>query len=291
MNLPKKLPKTVIIGASSFIGSVFFSEYSKIHPDCIGTSRTLKGKNIVYLDLLKPDISKLKLKEKGHKEALIFAAISKIIDCEENKVLTKKVNVEGTLNVVKQLVNEGIKPIFFSSDLVFDGKTGNYSDDSKVNPILEYGKQKAEVEKRIKEITDNYLIIRLSKIFSLNKDESLLDEMAKILASGGKVKAAYDLLWCPTLITDLIPAVAKLQVLRMNGTANVCSPEIWSRYELALEVAKAMQISSENIIKISINDLPGPARPKNISMKTSKLKGVKFTSMKECIKKVVRNWK
>ena len=88
--------------------------------------------------------------------------------------------------------------------------------------------KKAEVETAIKKISKgNYLVIRLSKIFSLKKDDgTLLDEMAKILISGKELQAATDQIFCPTLISDLVEIVTILQTRRVTGVINVCSQEI-----------------------------------------------------------------
>lgn len=268
--------------------------YRKVYLDCIGTSRTPSGNNIFYLDLLSPDIAPLCLHEMGYKEALIFAARTKIVECEENKEQTRLVNVTGTLELIRRLVQEGVKPIFASSDNVFDGMTGNYDDDALRNPITEYGRQKTEVEDKIDDITrGNHLVIRLGKVFSLEKgDGTLLDEMAKILASGGTVRAAYDQIFNPVLVSDVIKAVSILQTSGATGTVNVCSPEVWTRYNIALEMAKAIKVDRSRVIRISIDEI-GPRRPKNASMLTERLSReahCNFVPLVKCIEQVARNW-
>jgi dTDP-4-dehydrorhamnose reductase len=272
------------------------STYRQIYSDCVATVRKPNIDNISYFDLLSPNITPLRLTETGHKEALIFAAITKIDRCEAEKDLTRKINVGGTLELIKQLVSEGIKPIFFSSDYVFDGISGNYADDAPTNPITEYGRQKAEVEARIDEITKgNYLIVRLSKVFSLNKgDGSLLDEMASALANGDTIRAAYDQIFCPTLISDVISAVAYLQSKGITGIINVCSQESWSRYDLAVLLAEKMGIERSRISKVSLDEIGFKAnRPKNTSMIPKRLlaeKRITFTPISGCIEKVAKNW-
>jgi len=248
------------------------------------------------LDLLDPDITQMRLSETGHKEALILSAISKIDKCETEKELSREINVQGTLELARQLVNEGIKPVFFSSDYVFDGITGNYTDDSQTNPITEYGRQKAEVESKFEHITKgNYLVVRLSKVFSLKKgDGSLLDEIAGTLASGGIVRAAFDQIFCPTLISDVIGAVACLQAKGTTGIVNVCSPEAWSRYDIAVALAEKMGIGPGRINRISLDEVGFKSkRPKNTSMVPKRLlseAGTTFTSLTECIEQTAISW-
>jgi len=294
----KNIPKTAIFGASGFLGSNFLREHRKVQPDCIATQRTIsKEKETFSFDLLDFDIRDLPLVSMNHKEALIFAGISQIAECEKDKQLSWRVNVEGTLKLIKQLTDLGIKPIFFSSDYVFDGNGKNYLDSSPTSPQNEYGKQKAEVESKIEKITKgNYLVVRLSKVFSLEKgDGTLLDEMASILFRGGKLRTAYDQIFCPTLVSDVINAVVSLQCKGTKGIVNVCSPETWSRSDITLELAKSMNAEMTNIQKISIDDLNANiAYPKNTSMKIDLLlkeTNCAFTPISECIDTVAKNWK
>ncbi len=297
VSIPEGLPKTAIIGASGFLGSTFLSVYRHIHHDCIGTLRKAQKNDFFTLDLLAPNITSLRLARTNHKEALIFAAIPKIDRCEKEKELSWRVNVKGTLELIRQLSEEGIKSIFVSSDYVFNGKVGNYSDDEPCSPITEYGAQKAEVEARIDGICKgDYLVIRLSKIFSINKgDGTILDEMANILTSGGIIQAAYDQVFCPTLVSDLISVVLKMQEKNLKGTFNVCSPEKWSRYDLAIKLAGAMKGNVDKVKRISLDDLGESfKRPKNTTLSVKNLQETidfSFTPVDQCIKKVAQNWK
>jgi dTDP-4-dehydrorhamnose reductase len=130
----------------------------------------------------------------------------------------------------------------------------------------------------------------------MNKgDGTLLDEMVGILKSGGTIRAAYDQIFCPTLISDLINVVAVIQTLGISGVVNVCSPEVWSRYDLALALAREMGVRSTRVSRISLDDLGiGPKRPKNTSMAIERLQReaqYNFTPMAQCITYVARNWK
>ena len=291
------IPKTAIIGATGFIGKAFFVEYRKIHRDCIGTSRDANREDLSFLDLFSPAVAPLKLAESGHREALILAGITKIATCEKEKELTRKINVEGTLDLVGQLFSEGIKPIFFSSDAVFDGVTGLYDEGSLPNPLNEYGRQKGEVESRMKEIctNGNYLIVRLSKAFSFDRgDGTFFDEMAATLKSGGIVRAAYDQIFSPISVLDLVKVVTILQIKGVTGMININPPEIWSRHDLALALANCMGVSSHQVEKISSDDLQETfKRPKNTSMKADKIiraTGYQFTPTIQYIERIAQSW-
>ncbi|MBF0553131.1 MAG: sugar nucleotide-binding protein [Nitrospirae bacterium] len=290
IQIQENIPKTVIIGAGGFIGRHFLNAYRQTYSDLAGTTRA-------ELDLLNPDIRSLRLSENNYKEALILAAIPNIDRCELEKELSKKVNVTGTLQLIRQLTDEGIKPVFTSSDYVFGSNAGNYRDDSPLCPNTEYGRQKAEVESKIGEITKgNHLIIRLSKVYSHVKgDGSLIDAMASALAQGKTVRAAYDQVFCPACIDDVIEVTGILQGDGITGAVNLCPSKVVSRYDIAMALAEKMGIDAAHIEKISLDDMGFRVkRPKNTSMSNVRLTGLAndaFIDIYESVGIVARNWR
>ena len=290
----KTMPPTAIIGATGFLGRNFLPAYRKVRQDTIGTTRGSQ-EGLVHLDLLSPDIQPLKLA--GCRDALIFSSMCGMRACEQDQVLSHRVNVEGTLELVRQLAAAGIRPVFFSSEIVFDGMSGGYDELAWRRPCNAYGRQKVEAEDGIQQICagGNYLIVRLSKVFSLVKgDGTFLDEMASILRRGGVVRAAADQKISPTLVSDLVEIVAALQSIGAVGVIHVSAPEVWSRYELAMALAEKMKVDTSRVEKISLDDLREPyKRPRDPSMNTDKLKNLvnsRFTPIRQCIAEVAANW-
>lgn len=286
--------KTFVLGANGFIGSYFLKKYRSFYPDCMGSSYR-DDEQLQKINLLEPDIRHLNLKSKGYKNALICAAITKVDRCENNPEQSFAINVDGTLRIIKQLFDEDIYPIYLSSDYVFDGNTGNYTDESPVNPVNLYGKHKATVEKAIPQICgSNYTILRLSKVFSTDdSSSSFLSGMISDIVSGKTVKAAYDQIFCPTLIEDLLRITLEIQATSLNGLFNVCSPQAISRYELALKIALLCDVDPGNIVRISIDDLNETfRRPHNTSMLSNKISNTinaRFTSIDDCILMLAQN--
>ena len=223
---------------------------------------------------------------------MIAAAVTKIDRCEKEKTLTRKINVDGTISLIRQLNKTGIMPIFLSSDYVFDGtKENGYSDEDTLSPCTEYGREKAEVEEELKKSNSPYLIIRLCKTFDLIKGtNTLLNEMAASLFKKKEIRAASDQIFSPTWVKDVVNAVLKTQRLGLLGAVNVCSPELWSRYDLAISIAKTLGLSENLIKKVSLDDIfNNPKRPKRIRLLCNRLKNeadINFTPIHDCIEKL-----
>ena len=78
------------------------------------------------------------------------------------------INVERVKAIIDYCFKNKVIPIYISSDAVFDGSKGNYSENDKKNPILSYGKIKNEVENYLLNSNNFFLIVRIGRVFGIN---------------------------------------------------------------------------------------------------------------------------
>ncbi|MCH9632029.1 MAG: dTDP-4-dehydrorhamnose reductase [Chlamydiae bacterium] len=264
--------KIIIIGCSGYVGSQLFQFYNSRDAETLGTSRH-DSKKHPYFDLNNPSLDFLDQLSAKYTTAIICAAIPNIAKCENAPKETFSQNVLGTLNLAQQLVKRNIKPVFFSSDVVFDGKADLYQDESAANPINEYGSQKLLLEQLVPKICDDYLMIRLSKTFSVERqDETFLHQLAKQVYSGKSIRAASDLVFNPINISDVIKAIDLLIQNNCNGTYNISGTETTSWYLLANQLADAIGLSKNKIEETSIDEFgKGASRAKKLNVQPKKL--------------------
>lgn len=255
----------IVIGSNGFIGK----HLCKAIKPKYYTSR--KGAPF-HIDLQAPSLDTIPTQ--SIRFALIAAACANIAYCEKHPDETHQINVKGTLKLTKLLLDQGIFPILFSSDYVFSGKDGDYLEDSSLGPTTVYGSQKAELESRIHNVSGgNHLILRLSKIYSLERgDGTLLDEMAHNLTQGLSLKAATDQIFCPLVIDDLVAVTLKLIENNHKGLLNLGGKDKVSRFQLAEKLATTLDVSKGNVNPIQLNDLnPLISRPTNTSLISEKV--------------------
>jgi dTDP-4-dehydrorhamnose reductase len=287
--------KTAVIGASGYIGSHLLERYRGKYPDCVGTSFSSHVSDLVHFDIRDPNIGHLKLEETGHQAVIITSAKPNISYCENKTQEAYEVNVRGTLNLIKNISKTSLKIIFLSTDYVFDGIEGNFNDDYSTAPTTVYGKQKEVIEKEIRNLTDNFLVLRLSKVYGLKKgDKTILDEGANLLNQNKQVSAASDQYFCPTYINDLVQAIINIQEKDLTGYMNICSPEMWSRFEMHTQLAHHMDKEISLVKRINLYDLAEmTGRPLNTSMICSRLSQeteTRFISFQDAIVNVARNY-
>lgn len=288
--------KTAIIGASGYIGAHLFRKYRDTFPDCIGTGFSRAGKDLISFDLCHPNLAALRLEETGHQAVIIASAMPNIAWCESHPQESYQLNVQGTLELVKQLAKTSLSTYFLSSDYVFNGETGNYSDSEPTSPITEYGRQKAEVEREIPNLTDNYTILRLSKIYGTAwKDGTLMDSLASALIQKQKITVATDQFFSPTHVDDVVSMLLFIQQSQAKGLFNLCHSNQYSRYQIANMLAEKLGVPSSLLQTSKLHAIPSMEnRPLNTSLMCSSLFQQfqsSLVSIENAIIRVASNWK
>lgn len=278
------LSKALVIGKNGYIGRALHSAIIRVHTDAMGLTR-----NTVRLEA--PDLSIVGCEDMGYEWGVIAAAVPGLGYCEANPDETRRCNVEGTLELVRQLTDMGIRPLWFSSDQVFDGTAGPYADEAPLSPVNEYGRQKAEVEARFAEASGGQgLVIRLSKVYDVTPESgTLLDGMLKNLRKGRTERAASDLVFCPTLLRDVVACAVRLMSMGVSGTANVAAGPI-SRLDLAVMAAEVAGVEQGQVHPMKMVDLNEPfRRPGPVELLASpKLGAYEFQDVRTSLERLVR---
>ncbi len=287
--------KTAIIGASGYIGSHLLRAYRLDYPDCIGTRFTSERTDLAPFDLRSPDLQALNLVETDHTSVLIAAAETSISKCQQSESETAMVNVQGTLELIDQCNRLGLSIIYLSSDNVFDGNRAPYDDNSIPSPISAYGKQKLQIENAIFNRTRKNLVVRLSKVYGLEKgDGTLFDQIAESIFKKQRQKAAFDLLFNPTWIEDIVKRVRALQASGIQGKVNLCSPQAFSRYDLSMLIAEAMKANPALIEKVVFSDIDNKIiRPLDTRLRCSVMSSIyedPYLDISSAIAFIARNW-
>src|SRR3989338_3835167 len=146
-------------------------------------------------------------------------------------------NVKNVIDALQKTTRG--KMVFFSTDYLFDGKDGPYSEDAKPNPLNVYGKLKLECEQEIQKSGLDYLIIRTTGVFGREiQRKNFLYRVTETLTRGDDLVIPNDQFANPTYVKDLVSATTNLLEMGKNGIYNVAGPEIMPRTELSHRFAK-----------------------------------------------------
>ncbi len=210
------------------------------------------------------------------KPAIIIhaAAIASPDVCEQNKTLAWEVNVSGTQNILDAALQYECRVVYISTDLVFDGERGNYSEIDEPAPVNYYGLTKREGEKLCLQSGADALVVRITLQYGRGNGvhPSFSDRLMANLQSGKQVSLFTDQFRTMTWVLDTAQG---LGIAALYGTAgeiyHLTSPERVSRYEFGRLFASAFNFP-QNLLKQSImEEVPAPARrPKDVSLNGEK---------------------
>jgi dTDP-4-dehydrorhamnose reductase len=193
-----------------------------------------------------------------HPTVIINAAAATNVDwCENHRDEAWKTNVVGVENLVEAARKVGAKVIHISTDYVFDGKHGPYSEDDKPNPLSYYGKSKLASENALRVSAIPYTILRTIVLYGCGigvKDNFPL-WVIKSLRAGKPISCAVDQVSNPTHVNDLAYAVVKAYELNREGLYHVCGSERLSRYDFAMRAAEIFGLDASLIQKTKSADL------------------------------------
>lgn len=180
------------------------------------------------------------------------------VDGAEEKVdLAYKLNVAAVGNIAAACKELGIPLVHFSTNYVFDGKTGEYREDDEPNPQSIYGKTKHQGEIELAKQTDKYYLVRTAVLFGpkgvsdLSK-KSFVEIMLDLANKKEVVRAVNDEINSLTYASDLAMAVKQLlDDKKPFGVYHIVNSGQASWYTFAKEIFR--------LVKKDVDLIPVPA--------------------------------
>ncbi|MEW5797927.1 MAG: dTDP-4-dehydrorhamnose reductase [Bacteroidota bacterium] len=203
------------------------------------------------------------------------AAMTNVDACEREKEQAWKVNVGAVENLVEVCRRINAKLIHISTDYVFDGKTGHYKEEDRVNPINYYGKTKLAGENVILSSGIDHAILRTIVVYGVgvNVKNNFALWVINSLNEKKQIRCVDDQISNPTNVFDLASAMKSVVDTGASGVFHVCGAETISRYDFAVRAAEVFGYDPALIQRIKSTELQQAAqRPLNTSFIFEKAK-------------------
>ena len=207
--------KVLVTGVAGQLGHDVINELHKRGFSSIGTDIrpenevVLKAGWDAYVPLDITDKTKVeRIVAEIHPDAIIHCAAWTNVDGAEdatNKPLVKRINVDGTDNLVKSAKTVGAKFLYISTDYVFDGQGERpwEPDDKSYSPQNYYGETKLQGELAVSSQLERFFIVRIAWVFGLN-GKNFIKTMLSLADKGYKeLRVVADQIGTPTYTHDL----------------------------------------------------------------------------------------
>lgn len=254
---------------------------------------------MVYFDAMSMNLTQLLASNSSFSFAIILLGDTQPNSCFNDPKRSNALNIGAVKRIIDVLNQHGIPILFASSEFVFDGAKGNYTEEDIPKPILLYGQQKRTVETYLQETSSNYTIVRLGKIFGSEQgDCTLFTGWATTLNSGKtELTCATDQRFSPIYMEDVIKGILTLIKHNCHGIFHLAGPKSFTRWELldmiVAEYSRYVPLSIK-ITACSIHDFDLPEkRPVDVSMAVEKIirrTRINFTDTREVCAKIVHDY-
>lgn len=266
--------KIIITGASGLLGNNLL-HYFKESFNVLGVYNSnpinLDGVKTIKCNILdKIQLSKI-IKDFKPNIIVHCAALSNVDQCQLDKQFSNRINILGTKNIA-EIIDEEVNLIYISTDSVYDGKNGHFSENDQINPLNHYGltKYNGEIE-ALKH--KNSLILR-TNFFGWNflNKVSLVEWVIQNLKENKTINCFHDAYFSSIYTFKFAEIISKAIKKRINGIYNCGSSDSCSKFEFAKKIADKFSFDKSLINSISIEEYNFEAkRGKNQSLNVRKL--------------------
>ena len=281
--IPLPLDRLLVVGSTGLVGSKVASHASNYGFEAYGTRHERKSilSDSVELDITDPTAT-LELIQKIRPSVIVnTAAVTNVDYCETNREEARRVNADGVKNLAAAARKNQSRLVQVSTDYVFDGYSGHYTEADSTNPLQYYGETKLEAENMVSDLP-SFAIARPSVIYGwapsqpvgeagaakpMNFAMFVLDRLGK----GDKVKAIRDQYASPTFADNLGDALLLLAKSSENGIFHTAGRSCLSRYEFAIKLAEIFGYSSGQVEPVFSSEFKQLAkRPRNSCLRVDK---------------------
>jgi dTDP-4-dehydrorhamnose reductase len=260
--------KVWVTGAGGLIGSYLVRLAGKYAP----------GWKVVPLtraDLDLTDFAAVERRFQTERPQLIIhcAAMSKTLECQANPAIARKINVEATAFLAGLAAEADF--IFFSTDMVFDGRKGNYVETDAVNPLSVYGETKVAAEAAIA-VNRRHIVVRTSLNSGTSPGgRSAYNEQFRAVWEAGKpLRLFHDEYRSPMSATVTARAVWELAASPRGGIWNLAGAERLSRLQIGELLAARHPELVARLESRSRLEYQGPPRPGDTALNCAKIQAL-----------------
>lgn len=257
----------LLTGATGFLGSHARTNAPR---EWVGVGRR-KVTGCVQLDLTNHAAVESFWEKTQPSGVLHLGACADVSACENDPDATRLVNIDASEHLAQLATARDIPFVYASTDLVFDGKRGLYSPGDVPNPINEYGRQKAEAERRVQLAKPRAVIARLPVMYDFAHAGTacFATELLEKWRRGEVTPLFEDEFRSPALARDVAEALWEL-LDHKGGVVHLAGPERMSRLAFAQLLANAFHFEPDLLKPTRQQELHlVPPRPVDVSLVSS----------------------
>lgn len=273
------MTRILVTGASGLLGLNFALRYHADHSVSGVVHRNpLRNPPFhqIVADLTDPSSLEAVLEQTQPQVVLHCAAMANVDECERQPQRAFQVNTELPQALARAAARHGFRLVHLSTDAVFDGQRGDYTEEDTPQPLSVYARSKWQAEQQVLEACPQAIVARVNFYgWSLSGQRSLGEFFFYNLKEGKPVKGFTDVFFCPLEATQLADLLLRLVEKGAAGLFHVVSSECQSKYQFGVSIARRFGLDESLIEPVSVMEGGLVARRSpNLRLRTDKLRAV-----------------
>ncbi|MGA0209280.1 MAG: SDR family oxidoreductase [Candidatus Nanopelagicales bacterium] len=268
----------LITGASGFLGANAVRQISVNH-DVVGLVRDANTApwcdQKVTADLLAIDALERVVHEVEPEVVLHCAGMAHHGACQDNEDLAMRVNAQASGVLAAAAARAGASFVYVSTDAVFSGARGWYTEDEPVSPNNAYGRSKAAGEEAVLAAHPGAVIARTNFFgWSPSGHSSTLEFFVRELGAGNRVPGFVDYTVTSLFVEDVVESLEQIVDSGESGVFHVVASDTLSKLDFGRSVAEEFDLDGSLIDESAV---PGGA--KDLSLRSDRLAALRGTPM------------
>jgi dTDP-4-dehydrorhamnose reductase len=264
--------KMMLTGSNGLLGQKIIDLFLSCHDSDDQLIATARGNNrhpnqqgYQYLDLDITNADQVLEVVNAHRPDVLIhtAAMTNVDQCEQEPDACQRINVDATRYLAEACLKNQVHLVHVSTDFIFDGKSGPYSEDAIPNPISIYGQSKLDAEKAVMASGCSYAILRTVLVYGVSHEMSRSNIVLWVrneLRAGKTIRVVNDQIRSPTLAEDLAQGCWLAASKKAQGVFNISGAEQISILDLVKKVADMYELDKNLIQPVSSLTLAQPAK-------------------------------
>ena len=201
------------------------------------------------------------------------AALANLEACENDPELARELNTEVPRKLAQHCRKGGARLLHVSTDAVFDGQTGGYTEQDSPNPLGTYAQTKYQAELAVAAANSEAITARVNLFgWSLKGRRSLAEFFFNNLLADNPIMGFTDVYFCPLLVNDIAYIFIKMLDRGLTGLYHVLSSDSMTKYDFGVTIARRFGFNSDLIAPKSVLESGlKVARSPNLTLKVNKL--------------------
>ncbi|MBI5068841.1 MAG: SDR family oxidoreductase [Deltaproteobacteria bacterium] len=234
----------LLVGASGQVGQACARAFAAAGWEVVGTRHASASPELRSLDLADEPALRAAVREVAPSVCVVAAGMTNVERCEAEPALAEALNARAPAVLASACAAVGARPVYLSTEYLFDGTAGPYREEDPPHPISAYGRSKRAGEQAVLAAPGG-LSVRTTVVYSWQPGGmNFVMQLLATLGAGRRMRVPADQRSSPTYAPDLGEAIRLLVEAGATGPVNAVGPEVLDRHAFALLAARVLGLDA-----------------------------------------------